>query len=69
MAPLIVLVVVSALARLAGRFGVTTLHDWAAATRVGLAVMLCYTAVAHFNSMRPDMIRMVPPAVPSPGSW
>jgi len=67
MAPLIVLVVVSALARLAGRFGVTSLQDWAAATRVGLAVMLCFTAAAHFNSMRPDMIRMVPPAVPSPG--
>src|SRR5688500_15209209 len=67
MAPLIVLVVVSALARLAGRFGVTSLRDWAAATRVGLAVMFCFTAAAHFNSMRPDMIRMVPPAIPNPG--
>lgn len=66
MAPLIVLVAVSALARLAGRFGVTWLQDWAAATRVGLVVMFCFTAVAHFNSMRPELIRMVPPAIPNP---
>jgi len=66
MVPLIVLVVVTLLARLAGQFGVRPLRDWAAATRVGLAVMFCFTAIAHFNSMRADMIRMVPPAVPNP---
>lgn len=66
MAPLIVLVVAGLLARLIGQLGVTALRDWAAATRVGLAVMLCFTAAAHFNSMRPDMIAMVPPFVPNP---
>lgn len=66
MAPLIVLVVVTLLARLAGQLGAPTLRDWAAASRVGLAVMLCFTAAAHFNSMRPDLIRMVPPEVPNP---
>lgn len=66
MIPLMVLIVVTLLARLAGRVGISALGDWAAAVRVGLAVMLCFTAAAHFNSMRPDLIRMVPPAVPNP---
>lgn len=67
MAPLIVLVAVTLVARLAGRLGAAPLANWAAATRVGLAVMFCFTAAAHFNSMRPDLVRMVPPAVPNPG--
>ena len=66
MAPLIVLVTVTLLARLTGQIGVTPLRNWPAATRVGLAVMLCFTAVAHFNSLRPDLIAMVPPFVPAP---
>jgi uncharacterized membrane protein len=66
MAPLIVLVVMVLLARLSGQLGVAQLRDWAAATRVGLAVMLCFTAAAHFTSMRPDMVAMVPPGVPNP---
>jgi uncharacterized membrane protein len=65
-APLIVLVAATLLARLAGQLGVTPLRQWAGATRAGLATMLCFTAAAHFNSMRGDMIRMVPPAVPNP---
>ena len=67
MAPLIVLVVAGLVARLIGQLGVASLREWAAATRVGLAVMFCFTAAAHFNSMRPDMIAMVPPFVPNPG--
>lgn len=66
MAPLIVLVVVTLVARLIGHFGVTHLRDWAAATRVGLAVMFLFTAAAHFNSTRPDLVAMVPPFVPNP---
>src|SRR5687767_2330340 len=66
MAPLVVLIVVTLLARLAGQLGARPLRNWVAATRVGLAVMLCFTAAAHFNSMRPDLVRMVPPAVPNP---
>ena len=66
MVPLIVLVVGTLLARLAGQFGVRSLREWASATRVGLAVMFCFTAVAHFNHMRADMIRMMPPSVPNP---
>ena len=66
MAPLIVLVAVTLLARLIGQLGVAHLRHWAASTRVGLAVMLCFTAAAHFNSMRPDMVAMVPSSVPNP---
>ena len=66
MAPLVVLVVVIFVARVIGQLGVAHLRDWAASTRVGLAVMLCFTAAAHFNSMRPDMVAMVPPFVPNP---
>ena len=66
MAPLIVLVAGVLLARGIGQLGVAALRDWAAATRVGLAVMFGFTAAAHFNSMRADMIAMVPPFVPNP---
>jgi uncharacterized membrane protein len=65
MAPLIILVVATLLARLAGRF-VPPLRDWAAAVRAGLAVMFFFTAAAHFNHLRPDLIRMVPPSLPNP---
>ena len=66
MAPLIVLIASTVLFRLAGLVGVRGLVDWKAATRLGLAVMFCFTAAAHFNSMRADLVRMVPPAVPHP---
>jgi uncharacterized membrane protein len=67
MMPLIVLVVVTLVARAAGRLVAPGARDWAGAMRVGLAMMFFFTAAAHFNSMRPDMIAMVPPFVPNPG--
>jgi uncharacterized membrane protein len=67
MAPLIVLIVAGLLARLIGQLGVAALRDWAGATRVGMAVMFCFTAAAHFNSMRTDLVAMVPPSVPAAG--
>ncbi|GIX04272.1 MAG: hypothetical protein KatS3mg114_0141 [Planctomycetaceae bacterium] len=60
MVPLIVLIAVTLVARLVGQFGVLRLREWAAATRLGLAAMFCFTAAAHFNSMRADLVRMVP---------
>jgi uncharacterized membrane protein len=66
MAPLIVLVAAVLLARLIGQVGAKPLRDWAAATRAGLAAMFLFTAAAHFNSMRPDLVAMVPSFVPSP---
>jgi uncharacterized membrane protein len=66
MAPLIVLVIATLVARLVGQFGLPAWRDWSTATRVGLALMFCFTAVAHFNAMRTDLVRMVPPWVPAP---
>lgn len=66
MVPLIALVVATLLARLAGRLGLVWLQPWPAAVRVGLACMFFLTASAHFNSMRADLVRMVPAGVPNP---
>jgi uncharacterized membrane protein len=63
---LAVLSVALLLARLAGAAGVEFLNSWPAATRMGVGVMLLFTASAHFNAMRLDLARMMPPAVPHP---
>jgi uncharacterized membrane protein len=66
MAPLIVLIVAILVFRGLGAWRVRSLDSWPAATRAGLAVMFCFTAMAHFNSMRHDLVKMVPPWVPQP---
>ncbi|MFF4876587.1 DoxX family membrane protein [Micromonospora sp. NPDC000668] len=67
MAPLIALVVGTALARLAGLAGITALDGWHPALRVGLALMFVLTGVAHFvGQRRAGLIAMVPPALPRP---
>jgi uncharacterized membrane protein len=66
MAPFVVLCIVLLLARAAGALGVRGLASWPAATRLGLAAMLCFTAAAHFAPMRADLVAMVPPWVPRP---
>lgn len=54
------------LARAAGYLGVPSLGDWHAATRVGMAVMFIFTGLAHFTRTREDLVRMVPPQLPTP---
>ena len=54
------------LARLAGALGVKGLDSWPAAVRVGLAAMLLFTSVAHFNALRHELARMMPPGIPAP---
>ncbi|MFE3192671.1 DoxX family protein [Nocardia sp. NPDC059240] len=68
MAPLIALVVVTGLARLAGWLHAADwLDSWPHAVRIGLAVMFVLTASAHFLQPRRDsMIAMVPPRLPNP---
>ncbi|MEU7943406.1 DoxX family membrane protein [Micromonospora taraxaci] len=67
MAPLIALLVGSALARLAGLAGISALDGWHPALRVGLALMFTLTTVAHFvGRRRADLIAMVPPRLPRP---
>ncbi|WP_063065617.1 DoxX family protein [Nocardia violaceofusca] len=67
MAPLVVLAVVTALARLAGAIDLADwLDSWPHALRVGLAAMFLLTASAHFQQPRRDaLIAMVPPGLPS----
>ncbi|MGI5525455.1 DoxX family protein [Micromonospora sp. CA-259024] len=67
MAPLIALLVGTALSRLAGLAGIAALDGWQPALRVGLALMFTLTAVAHFvGQRRADLIAMVPPRLPRP---
>ncbi|MEU6561670.1 DoxX family protein [Nocardia nova] len=66
MAPLVVLVVVTGIARLAGAFDVEWLDSWPHALRIGLAAMFLLTASAHFLQPRRDgLIAMVPSRLPS----
>ncbi len=66
MAPLVVLVAVTLLLRMLGWAGVSAFAEWEAATRAGLAGMFLFTAAAHFNQMRDDLVAMVPTWVPQP---
>jgi uncharacterized membrane protein len=52
--------------RAAGALGVQALAPWVTSCRWALAVMLLFTASAHFTKMRDDLLRMVPQWVPWP---
>jgi uncharacterized membrane protein len=49
-----------------GALGVEALASWQDSVRWGFALMLAFTASAHFTRMRADLVRMVPPAFPRP---
>lgn len=66
MVPFLVLIISLLVFRGLGAAGVDALSSWAAATRYALAVMFVFTASAHFTSMKEDLIRMMPKAVPYP---
>ena len=68
MIPFLVMLGAMLAARGAGALGVESMNSWLAATRAGLAVMFVLTGVAHFNRMRGDLIRMVPPQLPNPAA-
>jgi uncharacterized membrane protein len=55
-------------ARAAGAVAVEPFDSWQASTRVGLALMFVFTGVAHFGRTREDLLRLVPPQLPSPGA-
>ena len=48
-----------------GALGVPIFRSWKDCARYGLAVMLCFTASAHFTPMRNDLLKMVPPWMPN----
>lgn len=68
MAPLIVMLVGWVGFRLAGWAGFVAASTWVGALRFALALMFAFTAVSHFHPRtRPDLVRMVPAGLPSPG--
>jgi uncharacterized membrane protein len=68
MAPLIALLLASAVARIVGWLGVGYVANWTAAVAVGLAAMFALTGVAHFAPpLRRDLVAIVPPKLPAPG--
>jgi uncharacterized membrane protein len=71
MAPLIALVVVTLLARLAGARGLAggTFATWSGSLRAGVAALFLMTGAAHFIGLRDDLIKMVPPVFGNPGLW
>ncbi|GAA3410458.1 hypothetical protein ACFFNY_21670 [Paenibacillus hodogayensis] len=66
MAPFFVLLSVFFLLRLSGLAGWDYMNDSHAALQGAVAAMLLLTASAHWGKRRPDLIRMVPPALPKP---
>lgn len=71
MAPLITLVVVTLLGRLAGvrKIGGDAFATWPGALCAGVAAMFVLTGAAHFVGLRADLMKMVPPAFGDPGAW
>ncbi|SEM89459.1 DoxX family protein [Lihuaxuella thermophila] len=67
MAPFIVLIVSWLVFRLIGIFGIQHLNDWQHSLQCAVALMFLFTATAHWGKRRPDLIKMVPPALPNPG--
>jgi uncharacterized membrane protein len=65
---LAVLLISWLLLRAIGAAGVRGLASWRDAGRWALAMMLLFTASAHFTSLRHDLARMVPAWVPNPGA-
>ena len=66
MAPAILLVAATLFLRGLGTVGVGAFSTWLDSARVALALMFLFTAAAHFNRMKDDLIRMVPPSFPNP---
>jgi uncharacterized membrane protein len=58
---LIVLLVSWAAFRAIGAAGVQALASWQGSVPYALAVMFIFTAMAHFNKMKHDLARMIPP--------
>jgi uncharacterized membrane protein len=60
-APLFVLVGAALMLRAVGFLGVRPLGTWRDAARGALAIMLVFTASAHFTAMKHDLVAMIPP--------
>jgi uncharacterized membrane protein len=63
---LIVLLLSWLLFRALGAAGLHALASWQDSAHYALAVMFVFTATAHFNKMKHDLARMIPPYFPRP---
>ena len=69
MAPLLVLISTTGVVFLISAATSRSLHGhWITALRGGLAAMFAMTGTTHFVVLRDDLIAMVPPALPYPGT-
>jgi uncharacterized membrane protein len=66
MIPLIVMALGILISAGLGRLGIEWFASPKTWVRVGLAAMFLFTAVAHFNKMRQDLVKLVPPFFPNP---
>lgn len=69
MAPLIALIALFAGFFIAGLLGAAFFASWLVCLRFALAGMFLLTASAHWGKRRPDLERMVPPALGHAGLW
>ena len=65
-AVILILVLSCLIFRGLGFAGVSVFATWQASARDALSLMLVFTGVSHFTSMREDFIRMMPPSLPWP---
>jgi uncharacterized membrane protein len=65
-APAVLLIAATLVLRGLGVVGVGAFATWLDSARVALALMFLFTAAAHFNRMKEDLVRMVPPSFPNP---
>ena len=66
MAPAVLLIAATLVLRGLGVVGIGAFATWLDSARVALALMFLFTAAAHFNRMKEDLVRMVPPSFPNP---
>ncbi|AFC29175.1 hypothetical protein PM3016_2287 [Paenibacillus mucilaginosus 3016] len=66
MLPFYALVAACLLFRILGFIGLSYFDEWHSSLQGAVAVMFMLTASAHWGTRRPDLIRMVPPALPRP---
>jgi uncharacterized membrane protein len=63
---LIVLLVAWLVFRAIGAAGVQAFGSWQESARYALVVIFLFTATTHFNKMKHDLARMIPPYFPHP---
>lgn len=66
MAVLLILVLSCLVFRGLGFAGVAAFATWQVSARDALSVMLVFTGISHFTSMKEDFVRMMPDWIPFP---